>query len=449
MPQQPPLIPASRFPLVAALAAALGMTLWLFHLSLPVPPGGSDATLLANVNVVDPVHGTVRRHQDLLWAQGHLLGLGDHASLHSPGAKVLQGAGAWVLPAPADAAVFLSLEGRLPIDSVPASVAASLRLQGRAGVGLLLDLNANRPFIAQARALTGVPEARFAGTLFTAPGGWRLSGQTPWDSNVAELSEAADLDAPWARLNHFGDQAVFASVEQEGRDDLSIPLPVLIELGRRAHARGLPFIVHAQHLAKALAALAAGPNALLGPILDGNAAGDAQLGRALAAAHCVYLPALGSVLNALPGEPLAAWLGRFPTAAWVDPAAYASATDPERARTWVHRYAFQDVDPAQVLAVPGRLVAAGATLGMGTASGLPLVFHGLGWQAELTWLQRAGLTPRQILAAIATSRHLLGAPPALVVGGEADFLLLKQSPLEDASALLGPRGLFIQGQELP
>ena len=447
MPPQPPLVRRSRLPLLAALAAALGLTLFLARLSGPLTGGPAGATLLADVNVLDPDSGLVRPHQDLLWAQGRLLGLGPHGSLSAPGAHVLQGHGAWALPAPADAAVFLSLEGRLPADSVPAAAETSLRLQGRAGVGLLLDLNADREFMGQARAVTGVPLARFAGALFTAPGGWRLSGQTPWNSHLAEVIEAADLDAPWQRLLRFGDQAVFASVEHEGRDDLSIPLPVLVELGRRAHAQGLPFIVQVQHHAKALAALAARPDALLGPLLDEG--DDAQLGRALAQAGCLYLPALGTALNALPGEPLAAWMGRFPAAAWVDPAVLAGATDPLRAEGWVRRYTRLGVTPAVVLAVPGRLADAGAQLGFATGSGLPLVFHGLGWQSELAWLARAGLTPLQVLRTLAHSRRLLGAAPALMVGGPADLLLLKHSPLDDPGALTGPRGLFVHGEELP
>jgi imidazolonepropionase-like amidohydrolase len=429
------------------LALALGLTLFLAGLGPPLSGLRPGATLLSDVRLVDLATGSVREHQDLLWEQGRLAGIGPRGSLAQRGARVLTGRGAWVLPAPADAAVFLSLEGRLPGDSVPAAAATSLALQSRAGMGLLLDLNADRTFMAEARAVTGVPQARFAGALFTAPGGWRLSGQTPWNSHVAELAELADLDAPWARLIRFGDQAVFASVEHEGRDDLSIPLPVLKELGRRAHGLGLPFIIHAQHHAKALAALAARPDALLGPLLDDG--DDAALGRAMAAAGCLYLPALGTVLNALPGEPLADWMARFPASAWVDPSVLGGATDPQRAEGWVRHFTRQGVDPARVLAVPGRLAAAGASLGFATGSGQPLVFHGPGAQAELALMQRAGLSPIQILQALAQSRRLLGAAGHLSVGDDATLLLLKGSPLDDPKALFGPRGLFIRGEELP
>ncbi|HXB96982.1 MAG TPA: hypothetical protein VNZ54_02960 [bacterium] len=448
MPTHRPLLRSSSLPFMASLAAAAGLLFLFFHLG-PLDGAVPGARcLLRNVHVVDLDGGPDGAPVDLLWQDGLLRAVSP--KLDPAGAKILDGRGAWVLPAPADAGVFLSLEGRLPGDSVPAEAGQSLRLQGGAGVGLLLDLNAHRSFMASARALPEPkPRLLFAGALFTAPGGWRLSGQTPWNSHLVEVIEAADLDAPWQRLLRFGDQAVFASVEHEGRDDLAIPLPVLQELGRRAREQGLPFIIQVQHHAKALLALQARPTALLGPLID--AGDDTALARALVAGRCDYLPALGSVLNAIPGQPLENWQRGFPASTAVDVATLSQATDPDRAEQWVKHWTRQEVDPAQVLAVPAVLAANGATLALATGSGLPLVFHGVGLQAELAWLSRAGLSQAQVLAAVCVnSRALLGQGAGRVAAGQpADLLLLKANPMDDPSAMEQVQALYVAGEEVP
>jgi hypothetical protein len=449
MPTHRPLLRSSTFPFLASLAAAGGLLFLFFHLGPLDGAVPGERCLLTHVHVVDLAGGGGGGALvDLLWQDGLVRSVGQ--DLERSGARVLDGHGAWVLPAPADAGVFLSLEGRLPADSVPAEAGQSLALQAGAGVGLLLDLNAHRNFMAAARALSDPkPRLLFAGALFTAPGGWRLSGQTPWNSHLAEVIETADLDAPWQRLLRFGDQAVFASVEHEGRDDLAIPLPVLQELGRRAREQGVPFVIQVQHHAKAMLALQAKPSALLGPIID--AGDDTALAKALVAGHCAYLPALGSVLNAIPGQALLKWQLSFPASAALAADTLRQATDPDRAEQWVKHWTRQDVDPAQVLAVPAVLAANGATLALATGSGLPLVFHGVGLQAELAWLSRAGLSQAQVLAAACINgRALLGQGEGRVAPGQpADLLLLKADPMNDPSAMEQVQALYVAGEEVP
>ncbi|HXC65091.1 MAG TPA: hypothetical protein VNZ67_12085, partial [bacterium] len=177
MPTHRPLLRSSSLPFMASLAAAAGLLFLFFHLG-PLDGAVPGARrLLRNVHLVDlSGSGPGADAVDILWQDGLLRELGQ--GLNPAGADVVEGHGAWVLPAPADAGVFLSLEGRLPADSVPAEAAQSLRLQAGAGVGLMLDLNAHRSFMAAARALPSPkPRVLFAGALFTAPGGWRLSGQ--------------------------------------------------------------------------------------------------------------------------------------------------------------------------------------------------------------------------------------------------------------------------------
>jgi imidazolonepropionase-like amidohydrolase len=448
MEDHAPILKPSRFSLLAALGLTLGaLLLWR---SLPVPgeaPRG-NRTLLRQVFACAP--GTPQDQAsllDLLWQDGRIIAVGHPSSLESQGAFVIEGRGRTVAPALCDAAVFLSLEGRHPDDSVPAGPRPSLERQAAAGVSLLLDLNAHRAFIHEARSLQGpLPRTFFAGALFTSSGGWRLKGQTPWNSHVVELIEPEDLDAPWGRAVRFGDQAAFVSVEHEGRDGLAVPLPALRRLGALARSRGLPFIIHAHHSAKALEALQAQPDALLGPLFD---AGDGRLAEALRRQGAHYIPALSTLLNAFPpeqGVSVRAWLSSFPAAATLERAVLSAATEPGRVKAWARHWTRQGADPAQALGVPAALHAQGVKLAFGSGSGQPLVFHGLGAATELAHLQRAGLSTPQILEMSRHSRELLGQRGGRLRRGDpADLLLLDADPWADPARLTDPRKIYLSG----
>jgi imidazolonepropionase-like amidohydrolase len=435
-----------------ATILAVSLLLWLF---LRLPGAGRRAaqghrTVVSHVALYDPATGTLEADQDLAWQDGRITAIAGGGSLDASGALSVDGRGLCALPSLADAAVFLSLEGRYPANSVPAEAGQSLRLQGLSGMDGVLDLNANRAFMRKARALesAGLPEARFAGALFSAPGGWRIPGQAPWDSHVVELQEDADLAAPWNRALHFQDQAIFASVDDEGRDDLSIPLPVLAHLGALAHSRGLPFIIETHQADKALQALAAKPDALLGPLF--NLEGAPGLAEALRAADCAYIPALSSVLNSFPPAPMDAWLRGFPGAKALDLTALAEAEDPQNAELWAAHWSREGADPAKMLAVVKTFSGAGVRLAFGTGSGLPLVYHGLGAQTEVAQLLRAGLSPQQILLSATLNSHALCGLEGgrLISGGPADVLLVAGDPRADPAAVVHPRRIFLNGIEV-
>lgn len=444
-----PLLKPARFAFWAAFALA-GLMLYLFA-ALPVPgePPRGHRTLLRHVGVYDPAAGATVADQDLLWENGRIVAQGPGGSLDGSGAREINGKGAFAVPAFADAACFLSLEGRFPADSVPTSAEASLRLQGLAGVGAVMDLNAHRAFMQAARGLKGkLPRARFAGALFNGPGGWHLSGQTPWESHVVEVVEVADVAAAWGRALRFRDEAVFASVEHEGRDGLALPLEALVRLGRLAHEQGLPFYIHANHAAKALEALAAKPDALLGPLFSLDDAPG--LADAMKQAGTVYVPALSTVLNAYPERPLLPWLKSFPASEALGATLLAGAADSPRSKAWAKHWARQGVEAAKLLAVPRRLAEAGVPLALGTGSGQPMVHHGLGLQTEMAHLLSGGLSPAQILAAATAQSHRLTRQEggSLGPGERADLLLVNGDPLKDLSTLMRPRLVVLGGLEL-
>ena len=443
-----PLLAPARFGYAMALGLA-ALLLWTLH-SLPVsgqPPRG-HRTLLRHASIYDSLTASTLPDQDLLWEDGRIVAQGPGGSLDATAAREVDGKGYCAVPGFADVDSFLSLEGRFPADSVPALLGANLRQQASAGVDAVLDLNAHRSFMQAVRNLDGVlPRTRFAGALFNGPGGWRLPGQTPWDSHVVEVVEVEDIAAPWGRALRFRDEAVFASVEHEGRDGLALPLAALVRLGELAHEQGLPFFIHANHEAKALEALAAKPDALVGPLFEVKDV--AGLAAAMKKAGTAYVPSLSTVLNAYPERNLPAWFKSFPASEFLSVSLLASAEDPARAKALAKHWSRQGVDPGRLLAVPAALARAGVTLALGSGSGLPMVYHGLGLQTELAHLRSAGLNNAAILTAATLNSHRLAHLEGgrLEEGARADLMLVAGDPLADLSVLLRPHLVFLGGLE--
>ncbi len=447
MPTDPQIPRPSRLPgwplvVLAALAAFRAVALPPHSAGLP-----GHRTLLRHVTLCDPSSGSALPDRDVLWSGGRVLRVAAGGSLPPRGAAVVDGRGLWAFPALADAAVFLGLEGRYPGVSEPSSAGDSLRAQARSGMDSVLDLNSDRGFIREARKLDApgvLPRALFAGALFAAPGGWRVPGQTPWAADIAEVQEPADLADPWSRAVRFGDQAIFADVDG-GPGGLAIPLPVLKTLGALARSRGLPFIVGTGSAGRALAALAAHPDALLGPLTDAD--GDTTLARAMLTSGCAYIPAVGSVLDAFPPGPQRAWLRSLPASAALPPAVLGEITDPANRAEWAAHWTRMGVDPGRIAAGLRFLADAGVRLVFGTGSGLPLVFQGWGAEAEISQWTRCGLSPSSILVAATVASHrFLGLEGGRIAPGEpADLLLLAEDPFRDPAAAARPRAVFLDG----
>jgi hypothetical protein len=224
---------------------------------------------------------------------------------------------------------------------------------------------------------------------------------------------------------------------------MAIPLATLTRLAHLAHSQGRPLVVHAENPEKAREALAAQPDAILGPLLE---AGDGRLAAELRARGILYIPALSVVLNCFPPQPLPTWLSSFPASAAVDPETMQAAAQPERVAAWRRAWQRRGADPNKVLAVPGALARAGVALAFGTGSGLPLVFHGLGAQTELYHLGRAGFSAAEILTMSERSRALLRLDAdGLRPGARASLNLLAEDPRQNPSALAAPIQSFLDG----
>jgi imidazolonepropionase-like amidohydrolase len=166
-------------------------------------------------------------------------------------------------------------------------------------------------------------------------------------------------------------------------------------------------------------------------------------------AGCAYSPALGSVLNAYAPAPLGAWLRSFPAAQALGATVLAQADEPQAAGLWLMHWTRQGIDPATVRLAAKGMADAGVRIVFGTGSGLPLVFHGLGAQAEVALLLQAGLSPRQILESATLNSHALAGLEggSLRKGDPADVLLVSGDPVRDASVATHPVRVFLGGVE--
>ena len=225
--------------------------------------------------------------------------------------------------------------------------------------------------------------------------------------------------------------------------------PLVAAAGDEARRHKLPLIVHATGLAEAKAALRSGANLLVHSVWD-LPVDDEFLG--LAKSHgTIYCPTLtvGSGYNRL----FDSAARREPPKvddpnACVDPdtlahvaetAATADLQKPQtpeqRARTEAAGAKAESIGAANLL----RVARAGIPIAMGTDAGNPLTLHGVSVYAEMEAMQRAGLTPAEVLVAAtrgsATAMGRAADLGTIEKGKLADLLLVAADPTADIANL--------------
>ncbi|HXG58696.1 MAG TPA: amidohydrolase family protein [Thermoanaerobaculia bacterium] len=221
--------------------------------------------------------------------------------------------------------------------------------------------------------------------------------------------------------------------------------PVIAAAGDEARGQKLPLIVHATELAKAKAALRAGAKLLVHSVWDAPVdeefialmkQNDAILNptltvssgyvRMFEAAAARTAPDIDDPNRCVDGATRA----RVAATASVDPSVAGATRIEERKR----RSAQRDALSAANLK---RLAEAGVAIATGTDAGNPLTLHGPSIHAEMEAMQRAGMTPMQVIVAstatAARAAGLDGRTGTIVAGKDADLLLVTADPSKDVA----------------
>jgi imidazolonepropionase-like amidohydrolase len=219
-----------------------------------------------------------------------------------------------------------------------------------------------------------------------------------------------------------------------------------------AHARHLPVAVHLFYLADAKALLDAGADFIAHSIRDADV--DEAVIAALKKRDVCVCPTLMRevstfVYESTPpffADPFFLKYADMPTVEKLKEPARQEAT---RTSPAAQRYkAALDVASRNLK----KLADAGVTVAMGTDSGPPARFQGYFEQLELEMMAKAGLTPRQVLAAAtrdaARCLKLQNEVGTLEPGKWADFIVLDADPLADIRNTRAIDSVWIAGNRV-
>ncbi|HEX2123388.1 MAG TPA: amidohydrolase family protein, partial [Thermoanaerobaculia bacterium] len=271
----------------------------------------------------------------------------------------------------------------------------------------------------------------------TGPG---LSSIDHWLNLPAEkqLLFAATADAARSNVRYLasaGAKAIKVWYVQDQPEALAAA-------GEEAAAAKLPLIVHATELARAKAALRAGARLLVHSVWDAPV--DDEL-IALATRNGAIVSPTLTVLGGYARVFEHALARTAPPIddpnRCVDPATRAkvasTATLPVDAQQQPARAA-RNAERTRVASENlRRLVAAGIPIATGTDAGNPLTLHGPAIYAEMDAMQRAGMTPMQVIVAstatAARAARLDGVTGTIEPGKAADLLILTADPSKDVA----------------
>ena len=438
--------------------------------------GGVPASPRAIVGgtLVDGRGGPPVRDAVVIVRDGRIEAAGPRSRVPVPaGVDTLDARGTWVVPGLVDAHVHysqtgwvdgrpdaLDLRDRYPYEATQRRLREHPEVFHRAwlasGVTAVFDVGGYPWTIAMAREAEGnteAPHVSASGPLLSTLDHWL---NLPGERQFMHLTDSASAVSGVRYLKNLGASAVKVwFIVRPGSDFDAMALAVRVA-GDEAARAGLPLIVHATGLREAKAALRAGAKLLVHSVDDQPV--DQEFLRLAREAGASYCPTL-TVFEGYTKLPAAARSGKSPepddplgavdslTRALVATTAMEArrvlgATPPSR----------DSVVGARVRRMTSNLAAvhrAGIPIVTGTDAGNPLTLHGPAIFAEMEAMQRAGLTPAQVLlASTRDAARAIGRSTDLGTiepGRSADLLIVNGDPTRDIAALRNLRVVMRSG----
>ena len=270
---------------------------------------------------------------------------------------------------------------------------------------------------------TAAPHVAAAGPLLSTLDHWL---NLPAERQFIHLKDEASAREGVSYLASHGSRAVKVWYIDENAAAINAA-------GAAAEKAGLPLIVHATELAGAKAAMRAGAKLLVHSVWDAPV--DDELISLMKERGTILTPTLtvmGGYVRMFEGKSEIDDPNRCvddATRAKIN-AGRASARPGARAERTRQREALAAANLK-------RLVAAGIPIATGTDAGNPLTLHGPSIYAEMEAMQRAGMTPMQVIVAstatAARAARFDDVTGTIEKGKSADLLLLDADPTKDVS----------------
>jgi imidazolonepropionase-like amidohydrolase len=379
------------------------------------------------------------------------------------GVEIREEKGLWIVPGLIDAHVHFSQTGwadgrpdsldvraEHPYEQVEADLQARperfFRSYLCSGVTAVFDVG-GYPWTlrlpARAESDTRAPRVAAAGPLLSTIDHWL---NLPAERQFILLKDAEAARAGVAYLSSEGSRSIKIWYIVNAEHPVEASAPAVLAAGEEAQKRNLPLIVHATGLAEAKVALRAGARMLVHSVWDLPV--DQEFLDLAIKNQIVYCPTLtvpdgyarmyqAASSHVSPGVDDPNGCVDAETRARV---AETSGIASPAAATRAGAAALRAESSARVgSANLKRVTDAGITIAMGTDAGNPLTLHGPSVYAEMEMMQKAGLTPMQVLVAATRGGSLAMRREKEIgtveKGKLADLLLVEADPTADIANL--------------